>query len=431
LDLEQQVRERTAELEVARRTLRMISQCSQALVRATDEDALVQEICRVVHSLGKYRMVWVGLAESDPEKSVRAVASRGFERGYLERARITWANRKRGRGPTGTCIRTKRACICRDFLKDPELEPWREDAQRRGYRSSIALPLVAGGGVAFGALTIYSDQAGAFDDQQARLLREMANNLAFGIMTRRARAERDHARGVAEERAVQLRALTVQLGEAEQRERRRLAKVLHDHLQQLLVGARFNLGSLRGKLRSAEKKQVVGQVAATLDGAISVARSLTVELSPPVLDTQGLGAALEWLGHQLGERLGLEINVRVDPRAEPETEQLRVLLFEAVREMLLNVAKHSGVQRAEVRLSRKKEWVQVTVSDQGRGFEPKGMAGDGWDGFGLVSIRERLRHFGGHLEVQAAPGRGSRLTLVGPLRGPVSNAVRGSGPVAP
>ena len=156
-----------------------------------------------------------------------------------------------------------------------------------------------------------------------------------------------------------------------------------------------------------------------------MARSLTVELSPPVLETQGLGPALEGLGRQLGERLGLEVEVSAGAHAGPHARQLRLLLFEAVREMLLNVAKHSGVKRAQVRLSRHgREQLKVTVSDRGGGFEPKGLAVDGWNGFGLVSIRERLRYFGGHLEIDAAPGRGSRFTLVGPRHWPGPEAAR-------
>jgi PAS domain S-box-containing protein len=414
-DLEQKVRERTADLEVANRTLRMISQCNEALLRATSESELVREVCRIIHATGGFRMVWVGYAEDDGPKTVRPVASAGLEEARLEAARVVWSGRARGRSPAGTCIRVRKTRVCGDYRTDPRLSPWREGALEQGLRSSIALPLLAGPR-AFGALMIYSGQLDAFSEDMSKLLRELANNLAFGIMALRTRAERDHARGVAEKQAAQLRALTVQLGEVEQRERRRLAKILHDHLQQLLVGAKFNLGSLRGKLRTETKKRVVKQVAETLDGAIEVARSLSVELSPPVLETQGLGAALEWLGRQLGERLGLDIAVHVDPRAEPETEQLRLLLFDAVREMLLNVAKHSGVKRARVRLSGKKDHVQVMVSDEGRGFAPDGIAEDGWAGFGLVTVREQLRHLGGRLVVDAAPGRGSRITLIGPRR---------------
>jgi PAS domain S-box-containing protein len=232
--LEQKVRERTEELRRANSMLRMISECNEALVRATEEQQLMREICRIIVENGGYAMAWVGYAQDDHKKSVRPVASMGFENGYLKNAHISWDDNESGRGPTGTCIRTGKIRIGHDFLKDLELEPWRVEALKRGYRSSVALPLMFSG-KAFGALMIYARTPNAFDEDQAGLLRELADDLAFGIMTLRARAERDQARWTAEKRAKQLQALAAELVEAEQKERRRLAQILHDHLQQLLV----------------------------------------------------------------------------------------------------------------------------------------------------------------------------------------------------
>jgi PAS domain S-box-containing protein len=206
-DLEMKVSQRTAELEMsvtalqtevrnreqaqeqlrqANRILRMVSECNQALVRAEDERGLIGEICRIVLELGGYRMTWVGYAENDAAKSVRPMGSIGFEAGYLEKARITWGDEPLGRGPTGTAIRTGRVVVGRDFLTDPELAPWREQAIQRGYRSSIALPLAIGG-KAFGALTIYADAPNGFDTAAKTILAEMADDLAFGITALRTR----------------------------------------------------------------------------------------------------------------------------------------------------------------------------------------------------------------------------------------------------
>ena len=231
-------------------------------------------------------MAWVGYAEDDPARTVDPVAAIGFDVGYLEKARISWADNERGRGPTGTCIRTGQIRIGRNFETDPELAPWREEALRRGYRSSIALPLASGGKV-FGALTIYAEAPAFFDEPQVTLLRELADDLAFGIVALRAQIERDHAREVSEHRAEQLRALAAELTQAEHRERRRLAHIIHDHLQQLLVGAKFGLGSLRNNVKTKAAQETIGQLADTLDEAIRSARSLTAELSPQVLHEKG------------------------------------------------------------------------------------------------------------------------------------------------
>lgn len=174
-ELERKVRERTEELRLANQTLRMISECNQALVRAADEYALVHEICQIIVKMGGYRMAWVGLAEEDEARTVRPVAVVGIEQGYLERAHISWADNERGRGPTGTCIRTGEVRIGRNFLTDPELAPWRDEALARGFQSSIALPLMSAGKV-FGALTLYAGEPEVFDEGRAALLRELADD---------------------------------------------------------------------------------------------------------------------------------------------------------------------------------------------------------------------------------------------------------------
>lgn len=414
-ELDQKVRERTEELQRANLTLRMISECNQALVSATDERQLIDEICHIIVGIAPYQMAWVGYAEEDEARTVRPAASVGFEDGYLERVRISWADNELGRGPTGTCIRTGQVRIGRNFLTDPELAPWRAEALKRGFQSSIALPLMSGGKV-FGALTLYAGLPEFFDDKQAALLRQLADDLAIGIESLRSRAERDHARQVAEHRAGQLRALAAQLVDAEQCERRRLAKVLHDHIQQLLIAATFSVGLLRGKAKAGDRRKTTDQLSATLAEAIKASRSLTAELSPPVLHEKGLVAGLEWLAQRMRDRHGLEVHIEADRAMFPLSEHARVLLFEAVRELLLNVVKHAGVGCAEVRLACHDSEIRVSVADRGAGFDPGRVAagGSSGGGFGLFSIHERLEYLGGRMEVESAPGRGSCFTLVAP-----------------
>ena len=123
-----------AEQEVQRsnRSLRMISACNQALVRALEEKELLDEICRMVVNVGGYRMAWVGFAEPDKKKSVNPVAQAGFEQGYLETLNITWADTPHGRGPTGASIRTGRVVISSNIQTDPALAPWHVEALKRG-----------------------------------------------------------------------------------------------------------------------------------------------------------------------------------------------------------------------------------------------------------------------------------------------------------
>jgi PAS domain S-box-containing protein len=422
--LKQMVSERTRALERTNHIFRMISQCNKALVRVSDEGKLMQKICRIVTGIGGYKMAWVGFAEADEAKSVRPVAAVGFEQDYLRNARITWANNRLGRGPTGTAIRTGAVCLGRDFLKDSKLIPWRELALRHGFRSSIALPLKSGGR-AFGSLTIYATKPRAFDRQQIGLLTDLAEDLSFGITVLRARADTDRTRKELERTTTQLRALAGDLAQAEQRERRRIARVLHDRLQQLLVGARYGVESLRSQGQGQTFEQAIQRVDDLLAQSLETSRGLTVELSPPVLHEEGLPAALKWLAGWFRENHGLSVKIVAGQRSLPDSEDIRITLFEAVRELLFNVVKHAKVGRAQVRLFRiKRGRLKIVVSDSGAGFDPakvkfkEGEKG----GFGLFSLRERLALLGGNLEVASAPGCGSSFTLLAPIRGAAGRA---------
>jgi signal transduction histidine kinase/putative methionine-R-sulfoxide reductase with GAF domain len=174
------------------RTLRALSSSSQAMLRASDERSYLNDVCRIVVEDCGHAMVWIGFAEEDADRTVRPVAHAGFEAGYLDGLRVTWADTERGRGPTGAAIRTGRVCVCSDMLTDPRFAPWREEAVRRGYASSMALPLLAAGR-AFGSITIYSREADPFSEDEQKLLEELANDLAYGITALRDRAARVHA----------------------------------------------------------------------------------------------------------------------------------------------------------------------------------------------------------------------------------------------
>jgi PAS domain S-box-containing protein/putative nucleotidyltransferase with HDIG domain len=174
------------------RALKTLSQCNEVLVRATDESELLRKICHVIVEVGGYRMAWVGFTEEDQKMTIRPMAQIGFENGYLEALRITWANTGLDQSPTGTAIRTAKPCICQDVFSDPGYARWRDNAARFGYVSLIALPLITDK-QPFGVLNIYDDEPDAFDDDEVTLLTELADDLAYGIKALRTRAERGKA----------------------------------------------------------------------------------------------------------------------------------------------------------------------------------------------------------------------------------------------
>jgi PAS domain S-box-containing protein len=185
-------KKREQELHRLNRTLRALSDGTQAMMRAKDELDYIQEVCDIIVKDCGHTMVWIGFAENDQAKSVRPVAFSGFEKGYLETLKITWADTERGRGPTGTAIRTGKASLCRNVPTDDTFKPWRQQALERGYASSISLPLMSGQ-TAFGALTIYSTQTDPFSRDEINLLTELTSDLSYGISVIRSRMARDEA----------------------------------------------------------------------------------------------------------------------------------------------------------------------------------------------------------------------------------------------
>ena len=180
---------REAQFQRLNRTLTALTRSSEAMLRATEEAAYLQTVCEIIEENCGHAMVWIGYAENDIGKTVRPVAYSGFDAGYLETLKITWTDTERGCGPTGTAIRSGRTSTCRSMLTDPLFAPWREEALKRGYASSIALPLNTEERC-FGAITIYSSQPNAFTEEEVMLLTELADNLAYGIMALRLRIER-------------------------------------------------------------------------------------------------------------------------------------------------------------------------------------------------------------------------------------------------
>lgn len=217
-------------------------------------------------------------------------------------------------------------------------------------------------------------------------------------------------------RTGQLRALAGELTMTEQRERSRLAGILHDHLQQLLVAAKFQVATLNHN----GPDETIKEVESLLSQAIATSRSLTAELSPPILHGAPLTAALEWLADTMAAKHSIHVNVMARDADIAIAKDVKVLLFEAVRELLFNVVKHAGVGAAVVRLKRaRKSRLRIVVADGGRGFEltELRLATEGPDGrFGLFSIQERLTLIGGRLAIRSRPGKGSMFVLEAPLQ---------------
>ncbi|MEJ2037626.1 MAG: PAS domain-containing protein, partial [Desulfosarcinaceae bacterium] len=235
-------------------------------------------------------------------------------------------------------------------------------------------------------------------------LRELNNTLEQQVAARTA---------LAEKRAQQLQALSRELVEAEERERRRVADLLHDDLQQLLASARMQLQAACPALSAMPD---LANVENLLDESIKKARNLSSELSPPVLNHAGLVPALQWLAQQAKGQFGLMVELDIRTKNPSEGTHLDVFMFRAVQELLFNIVKHAGVKKARVCLEDAEEGMVLSVSDSGKGFDQHEIIDATTpNGFGLLSLKERADSIGASLDIESSPGKGSRVTLTVPF----------------
>jgi PAS domain S-box-containing protein len=229
----------------------------------------------------------------------------------------------------------------------------------------------------------------------------------------------------------QLRDLASQLRATEQKERRRIAIQLHDGIGQLLAVAQMNLDRLSQE--PAPSPGALVGVRELIEQAVAHTRSLTSDLSPAILYEAGLLPAIEWLVAQIHRKHGLSIDVRVDGAPIVADEEIRVLVFTSIRELVMNIVKHARVSQASISLCQRGDRLTIVVEDRGVGFDPArlhpSMHGD--SGFGLFSIRERFSYVGGAFRTETAPGQGTRMILDAPVRcGSAATAAEAAGPAA-
>jgi signal transduction histidine kinase len=227
-----------------------------------------------------------------------------------------------------------------------------------------------------------------------------------------------------QERGEQVRELATRLARAEREERHRISLVLHDDLQQRLYAIDMKMNMLKAQYdgdNQAGFDEQVDEVLNFVDEAIGVTRRLSTHLSPPVLENEGLREAVGWLASEMKRMHGLAVEIEVeDDEAEGvqtegkermTDEDLRVLLFQVIRELLFNVVKHAGVDAARVNIRHSEEAIRIRVSDEGQGFDPDRAVPQDSEAFGLADARKRLQLVDGTLEIESAPGEGTRVAV--------------------
>jgi PAS domain S-box-containing protein len=216
----------------------------------------------------------------------------------------------------------------------------------------------------------------------------------------------------------QLRALAAELSLAEERERRRIGMELHDDIGQNLAFANIKLGGLRELASDNDITEEIDQIREIIKQVIQHTRSLTFTLRPPLLYELGLLPALEWLVEQIQEQSGIHCDFFDDGQPKPMADDIRIILFKVVSELLINIVKHSQSRNATISLLRDGDNIQVSVEDDGVGFDTSKLDSNlgGVGGFGLFNIRERLDSIGGCLEIKSELDKGTRVTFWAPLK---------------
>ena len=258
-----------------------------------------------------------------------------------------------------------------------------------------------------------------------RLLWNALEELSFQLSDRTAelkkakvhlRQERGKRKGL----QLTLRSLASELALTEERERRTLARDLHDSVAQSLALCKYYLEELENVPISRPHQRKVSETVALIDQALEQTRSLIFELSPPILHDLGLEAALRSLTTRMQHLHGIKIAYTYDGKSKKLPEDLSVLLFRAVRELLFNIVKHAKATQVTISLAKNHDQLKIEVEDDGIGFDPAEAARrlrGGGNGFGLFSVSERLQHLGGSFDISSRPGYGTRAILIAPLGG--------------
>jgi signal transduction histidine kinase len=255
-----------------------------------------------------------------------------------------------------------------------------------------------------GAISAFLDVSDRVRMEQR--LKDLNENLERRVIERTHTTMRYHER---------LKALTIELTLAEQRERRRISAMLHNYLAQMMILCRWKVQEIKEVLPDSKEKESLSEVDDSLGQCIEFSRTLIAELSPSILYEHGLVDALKWLAGQM-KKYNLTVLVHANVEGVELVEDYSVLIYEAVRELLINARKHAGVDRVELTLRKQDHHLIVAVRDRGVGFTPPSDEDLNEEkGYGLFSIRERLRSMSGHLKIESKAGEGTCVTLSIPL----------------
>ena len=420
------------------RHLRAISSSNQALMHATDEATLTQEVCNIIiHDCG-YALVWVGMAEHDKNKTVRPVAYAGFDKEYIDQLNVTWADKPRGRGPTGTVIRTGKPYVCRNMSTDPKFEPWRELAAKRKYITSLVLPLSTFEGKTFGALNIYSQEPDSFSDEEIKLLTELANDFAYGIEILRLRKEREQAtyqlekyanqmEELANERAKQLKENTrlVVIGQT-------AGMVGHDirNPLQAIVGELYLSREEVASLPSGDAKNNLQESISSIEENLFYIDKIVADLQDytkplkPNKEKIKIEKAIEEALLIVAIPSNLQVNISIAkdyPTLTADFSMLKRALINLIQNAV-QAMPNGGILKINAKYNENHAY--IIIEDTGEGipeevkdklFTPLFTTKSKGQGFGLAVVKRLVEALDGKISFESQMGKGTTFTIQLPI----------------
>jgi PAS domain S-box-containing protein len=419
--LRQSEQDLVAELDAAQR----LQELSTRLIQADDVETLYGQILDTAVAIMRsdYASIQTLYPERGPGGGLRLLGYRGFN---PQAAQFWEWVRPDSQSPCAVALRMGQRTIVPDVLKC-EFMAGSDDLEtclQTGIRAVQTTPLVSRGGQILGMISTHWRAPHEPTVSELRRLDVLARQAADLIERKRAEEalrelnatlEAKVAQRTAEleQRARQLQKLTLELAQAEDRERQRIATILHEDLQQQIAGAKFHLSLVRSRAgHDASQQAMVDTIDEMLKEVIEKSRRLSHDLSPAVLHMNDLGEVLRWLAGRMQAEHGLTVRIDIAGEANLESEALTMFLFRATQEMLFNVIRHAQVSEASIRVRRLGRHLCLSVADRGRGFDPRELKET--PGFGLLSIRERVELLGGRMTIKSVNGNGSRFHIVVP-----------------
>jgi PAS domain S-box-containing protein len=425
-------------LRSSRERFRLLAETAGELLKAKDPQRIVNTLCEKVmrhlncdvffnflahDELGRLRLnAWAGIP---PE----------------EAARIEWLDY--GAAVCGCVARDGESIVAEHISTIPDERT--ELVRSYGVKAYACHPLTGTGGKVIGTLSFGTRIRETFSAEDLSLMRAVTDQVAAAM--NRVRAEeaiRKAKEGLEEkvrERTVELmllmedlersrndlRRLASELVRTEERERKRISVILHDEVAQTLAATKMRLDLLRSIPGGDDYRKAIAEAEELIGQSIRQTRALMTDIANPVLYDMGLKAAVEALAEDVKARQGIPFTCSFAGKLESLGQDLEVMIFQVVKELVQNVVKHSRARSASIRIAEEEEDLRVTVADDGTGFDAAQIGPAGSEGgFGLFSIRERVKSYGGRISIESRPGSGSRVSVVLP-----KTAVRGPGTGGP